>query len=108
PRHNEDFGAEQISADPADRYAFRTAPIRNTAAQPAFMHNGCFTRLEDAIRYHLDVATSLRKYDAAAAGVDPDLGLRMGPGDPVLANLDPILASPARLSGKEFDDLVAF
>jgi len=38
----------QATGDPADRYAFRTAPLRNVALQPAFMHNGAFVRLEDA------------------------------------------------------------
>lgn len=36
---NEDFGLEQVTGDPADRYAFRTSPLRNVALQPAFMHN---------------------------------------------------------------------
>jgi cytochrome c peroxidase len=28
---NEDFGLEQITGDPADRYKFRTSPLRNVA-----------------------------------------------------------------------------
>src|SRR5262245_13300430 len=55
PGSNEDFGLEQVTGDPSDRYKFRTSPIRNVALQPTFMHNGAFTRLEDAIRHHLDV-----------------------------------------------------
>jgi cytochrome c peroxidase len=43
PRANEDFGREQFSGDPSDRYAFRTSPLRNVALQPAFMHDGAFT-----------------------------------------------------------------
>ena len=42
---------EQVTANPADRYKFRTAPLRNIALQPAFMHDGAFTNLRDAIRY---------------------------------------------------------
>ena len=55
PGEDEDFGLEQVTGDPADRYKFRTSPLRNVALQPAFFHNGAFTRLEDAIRHHLDV-----------------------------------------------------
>jgi cytochrome c peroxidase len=73
---NEDFGAMQISGDPADKYKFRSAPLRNIALSPAFFHNGAFTRLEDAIRFHLNPAQS---YDPVAAGVDTDLTVRMGP-----------------------------
>lgn len=35
---NEAFGLEQVTGDPADRYAFRTSPLRNVALQPVFMH----------------------------------------------------------------------
>ena len=69
PGENEDFGAEQITGDPADRYKFRTSPLRNAALQPAFFHNGSFTRLEDAIRHHLNVFESNRTYNPADAGV---------------------------------------
>ena len=54
-------------ARPADRYAFRTSPLRNVALQPAFMHNGAFVRLEDAIRHHLDAEASTRTYSPATS-----------------------------------------
>ena len=108
PGADEDFGLEQISGDPADRYKFRTAPLRNIALAPAFMHNGAFTRLEDAIRHHLDPYTSARNYDPVAAGIDADLTHRLGPIEPVLARLDPILQQPITLTRREFRDLVAF
>ena len=76
PGENEDFGAMQISGDPADKYKFRSAPLRNIALSPAFFHNGAFARLQDAIRFHLDPT---QKYDPAAAGIDADLRLREGP-----------------------------
>ncbi len=66
----------QISGDPADRYKFRTAPLRNIGLSPAFFHNGAFARLEDAIRFHLDPTQS---YNPARAGIDADLTVRMGP-----------------------------
>ena len=108
PGEDEDFGLEQITHDPADRYRFRTSPLRNAGVQPAFFHNGAFTRLEDAIRHHLDVVTSARDYRPAAAGVDRDLRVRLGPIEPVLDRLDPRLAVPEALSGDEFASLVAF
>src|SRR5262249_16728987 len=73
PGQDEDFGLEQITGNPDDRYMFRTSPLRNLALQPAFFHNGCFTRLEDAMRFHLDVFTSARNYDPIRAGVAADL-----------------------------------
>lgn len=108
PGEDEDFGLEQVTGNPADRYRFRTSPLRNVALQPAFFHNGAFTRLEDAIRHHLDVFASARGYDAARAGVDKDLRMRLGPIEPVLARIDPLLATPVRLSPPEFQDLLHF
>ena len=108
PNQDEDFGLEQITNNPADRYHFRTAPLRNLAIQPAFFHNGSFTRLEDAVRHHLNVFESARNYDPVRAGVEKDLRQRVGPIEPVLATVDPILATPINLTDAEFDDLTAF
>lgn len=108
PGANEDFGREQITGDPADRYAFRTSPLRNVAVQPTFMHNGAFTRLEDAIRHHLNAAESARTYSPAAQGLDADLAGPTGLIEPVLARLDPLLATPVELTDAEFRQLVAF
>ena len=108
PGANEDFGLEQVTGNPNDRYAFRTSPLRNLALQPAFFHNGCFTKLEDAVRYHLDAIGSAPGYDPVAAGVDADLQGPQGPIAPVLARIDPALATPVTLSTDEFRQLIAF
>ena len=85
PGANEDFGREQVTGRTADRYAFRTSPLRNVALQPAFMHDGAFTSLEAAIRHHLDVVASALHYDPTAEGVDPDLSGAIAPVAPILA-----------------------
>jgi cytochrome c peroxidase len=108
PDANEDFGLEQITGDPGDRYKFRTSPLRNVAVQPTFMHNGAFTSLEAAIRHHLDVFASARSYSPPSQGLAVDLTSPTGPIDPVLARLDPLLATPITLTDAEIDDLVAF
>ena len=108
PDADEDFGLEQVTGNPEDRYKFRTSPLRNVALQPAFFHNGSFTRLEDAVRHHLDVFTSARNSDPARAGVAPDLALLGGPVEPVLARIDPLLATPISLNDDEFRWLIDF
>src|SRR5499427_7751727 len=73
-------GSSQDSSpkgNPADRYAFRTSPLRNVILQPTFFHNGAYTKLEDALQFHLDAISSARKYNRSQAGVDNDL--RVGP-----------------------------
>jgi cytochrome c peroxidase len=106
PGANEDFGLEQVTGDPADRYAFRTSPLRNVALQPAFMHNGAFVRLEEAIRYHLDARAGAARY--TTAGLPPDLRGPLGPMGPVLDRLDPLLRTPVELADDDFYALVAF
>jgi cytochrome c peroxidase len=108
PGQDEDFGLEQVSGNPADRYKFRSSPLRNVAMQPAFFHNGAFTGLEDAIYHHLHVFASARSYDPVRAGVDKDLALRVGPIEPVLARVDPLLLNPPELASEEIQYLVAF
>ena len=107
-RANQDFGLEQISGLLADRYMFRTSPLRNIALQPTFMHNGAYTNLEDAIRHHLDAADYARAYTPASQGLDADLIGPTGPIEPVLKRLDPLLTTPTELTDREFRQLVAF
>jgi cytochrome c peroxidase len=108
PGEDEDFGLEQVTGSSADRYKFRSSPLRNAALQPTFFHNGAFTRLEDAIRHHLNVRDSARHYDPARAGVAADLTHRIAPVENVLATVDPLLASPIELQPEEIDHLVKF
>lgn len=108
PGQDEDFGLAQITGNPDDRYKFRTSPLRNVALQKSFFHDGAFTRLDDAIRHHLDVQASARGYDPKAAGVAQDLRLRKPPLAPLLQRVDAMLAVPTRLTGSEFSDLYHF
>ena len=108
PEQDEDFGLEQVTGNPADRYRFRTSPQRNVSLQPAFFHNGTFTRLDDAIEHHRHVVESARTYDPVRAGVDRNLTTRVGPIDPVLERVDPLLQSALDLTAKEVRDLTAF
>lgn len=105
PGANEDFGLEQVTGNAADRYMFRTAPLRNAAVMPAFMHNGAFVRLEDAIRHHLDPFVSARGFTPNLLPADLQ---SLGPIEPVLARLDPLLQTPVVLTDREFSDLVNF
>jgi cytochrome c peroxidase len=106
PGANEDFGLEQVTGNPADRYKFRTSPLRNVALQPTFGHNGAFVSLDASIRHHLDVRASLQAYSTDV--LDDDLRGALGPIHPLLDRLDSRIANPTVLSDKEFEDLLAF
>lgn len=107
PDENEDFGFQQTEGDPALRYTFRTAPLRNLKIAPGLFHNGAFGTLEAAIAHHLDVPASLKKYDPVANNLPPDL--HPGPYKEILkAGIDPLLSEQVHLSDQEFADLVEF
>lgn len=106
PRQNEDFGLEQVTGNPADRYKFRSSPLRNIALQPTFFHNGAFKNLRDAIKYHMDPAKGMRDY--RTTGLDSDLRNPLAPMQDALARLSPIIKSIPSLSNKELDDLTEF
>jgi hypothetical protein len=72
------------------------------------MHNGAFTRLDDALRYHLNVLAAGPHYDPLQAGIEGDLLGNVGPLQPVLDRLDPALRSPAPLSEQDIQALVIF
>jgi len=108
PALNEDFGREQFTGNPADRYAFRTSPLRNVALQPAYMHDGAFTSLEAAIQHHLDVVVSALSYEPSAQGLDKDLSGPIAPLDPILSRLDPLLSSSQNITQQQLYALAAF
>jgi cytochrome c peroxidase len=52
----DDTGREEATANPSDRYAFRTPSLRNVALTPPYMHDGVFNTLEDVVRFYNDGA----------------------------------------------------
>ena len=105
---NEDFGRQEITGNVVDRYAFRTPSLRNVAVEVAYMHDGAFTSLREAIRHHLDVPASLLSYDPSAQGLPRDLAGPIGPVTPLFDALDPLVSRRIELTAVELDDLVAF
>jgi cytochrome c peroxidase len=108
PQANEDFGLEEVTGNPADRYKFRSSPLRNLSLQPPFFHNGSFSRLEDALRYHLNPREQTKLYSPARQHLDKDLVGPTGPIEPVLQRLDPRLKQGTPLTPGEFNDLLVF
>lgn len=81
------------------------------ALQAAFFHNGAFTKLDDALKFHVDTINVAKAYAPGNYGVQPDLTLPPGaanPTDRVLKTLDGKLAKPLNLTPQEFADLLAF
>ncbi|TDU26499.1 cytochrome c peroxidase [Panacagrimonas perspica] len=47
-----DLGRYEITMDPADRYAFRTASLRNVELTAPYMHDGSLLTLEAVVEYY--------------------------------------------------------
>ncbi len=106
PGANEDFGLEQVTGDSADRYKFRTSPLRNVGLQPSFFHNGAFTNLEKAIRYHANPRRGIFSYSTNSLA--SDLRNPLGPMEDQLSRLDQRLTTIPNLTHQEIENLAAF
>ena len=104
---NADYGYADFTGVTADRYKFRTSPLRNLALQPWFFHDGAFNRLEDALAYHMNTLASAPNYTPVGI-LPPDLAGPIGPLQPILANLDPLLKQPVNLTPAQFGWMVDF
>jgi cytochrome c peroxidase len=60
---HDDYGRERVTGNPADRYRFRTSPLRNVALTAPYGHDGAFRDLESMLRHHFDATASLNSYD---------------------------------------------
>jgi len=61
----QDFGREAETGNANQRYAFRTAPLRNVALTAPYFHDGAFTTLEAAVRHYDNPAQSLASFNPA-------------------------------------------
>lgn len=110
---NWDFGLEEITTERGDRFKFRTAPLRGVALTSPYMHNGAYTKLEDAIRHHVDPAAAYAAYDLTQ--IEPDMqAFGLNPAAPVFDESNPVVLGngPGQhhivLTDAEIDDLVEF
>ena len=112
-----DFGRENVSGDPADRYRFRTPSLRNVELTGPWGHSGAYGSLEAMMGHYRNQNTGLAGYDRSQA-ILPS-GPELNQWDFIVMN-DParvaeIVASSeaqslqlTQLSSKQIADLVAF
>ncbi len=101
-----DEGRFLVTGDPADRFAFRTPPLRNVELTAPYMHDGTAATLEEAILQHIDPESrldgSVTGPDGTPVAVDPTLA------DAIRATLDPDTRSLRTLSAPEIGQLIEF
>lgn len=106
PSGRDDFGRMRVTGDPADRYRFRTTPLRNVEITGPYGHDGAFTGLRDFIDHYSESHVKLRTFDPR--GLEPLLqGTLLPNAEDVLLTRDPILDGVV-LPPEIVDQLTAF
>lgn len=95
-----DRGRYFVSGDPADRFAFRTPPLRSVELTGPYMHNGVYSSLEEAVRHHLEPEEWAPR--GVPAAVEPSVL------DEIRETLDPDTRPLRELNEGEVQALVAF
>jgi cytochrome c peroxidase len=60
---NDDFGRGKETANPADKYKFRTSSLLNVEVTGPWGHAGAYTKLENMVRHMLNPAEAIANYD---------------------------------------------
>ena len=105
-----DYGRYLETNEPADKFAFRTPPLRNVTLTGPWTHNGAYMVLEEVVRHHLDPESGLRDFDPSSLPEPFSNTVHM---DEALHNemcetLDALVGEPRELSDKEIDQLMEF
>lgn len=66
-----DHGREGVTGDPADRFGFKTPPLRNVLLSAPYMHDGTLADLHEVLSHYAYPLETAPGYDAS--GLDPEL-----------------------------------
>jgi cytochrome c peroxidase len=90
PSGFDDFGRMNVTGDEADRYRFRTTPLRNVELTGPYGHDGSIVGLRAFIEHYSESHTKLLQYDPGQ--LEPALrGTLLPNAADILARRDPIL-----------------
>ncbi len=106
----DDWVREGVSGNFADKYGFRTPPLRNVELTGPWFHDGAYLDLESVIRHMLDPVTALAEYDPSVLRDDVAelYVVDEARSEQAIELLDPRLAIPTLLSDEEIDYLEQF
>ncbi len=99
PSLKDDFGRMRVTGNAADRYAFRTPPLRNVELTAPYGHNGAFFSLRDFVAHYSESHLKLAAFN--------DQGLEPLLKGTIVPNFSDILATrDILLDGVVFPDQV--
>ncbi|MDH4349606.1 MAG: hypothetical protein OEW56_00470, partial [Gemmatimonadota bacterium] len=106
PSGRDDFGRMRVTGDPADRYRFRTTPLRNASLTGPFGHDGAIAGLREFVEHYSESDVKLRSFDPLT--LEPLLqGALLPNADDILATRDTIIDGVV-LPSAVVDQLMAF
>ncbi len=83
----DDFGRERVTGDAADRYRFRTTPLRNVVLTGPYGHDGAFPSLREFVAHYSEAEAKLRQFDVGT--IEPLLrGTLVANADAVVSTMD--------------------
>jgi cytochrome c peroxidase len=102
----DDFGRMNVTGDPADRYRFRTTPLRNVVLTAPYGHDGAIVSLRAFIEHYSQSDVKLMQYDPSQ--LEPLLrGTVLANASDILATRDTLLNGVV-LTPAIVDQLVAY
>lgn len=105
PGGTDDFGRFRETGAAADKYAFRTAPLRNVELTGPYGHDGQFPTLDAFVGHYVDPEVSLVEYDPSANLEKALQGAVVDNADDVLETLSPMLGT---VDSDDVSSIVAF
>jgi cytochrome c peroxidase len=106
PSGRDDFGRMRVTGNAAERYAFRTPPLRNVELTAPYGHDGAFFSLRDFVDHYSESTLKLQNYDITQ--LEPLLqGTVLDNFTEILATRDGRLATLV-LTEQETDDITEF
>jgi cytochrome c peroxidase len=106
PSGRDDFGRMRVTGNAAERYAFRTPPLRNVELTAPYGHDGAFFSLRDFVDHYSHSDEKLHNYDRTQ--LEPLLqGTVLDNFAEILATRDGRMATLV-LSEQETDDITEF
>jgi cytochrome c peroxidase len=105
----EDFGFENTTGNPQQRFQFRVPSLRNVSITGPYMHNGAFTTLTEVVQHYRDKAASTNGFTGQNMVQATDLAPTLLPTQNVLQNPSGLfLQVPGNLPAQQVADIVAF
>jgi len=102
----DDFGRMRVTGLAADKYAFRTTPLRNVELTGPYGHDGAIASLRGFIEHYSESDLKLHAFDPGTLEM-PLRGTLLASADDILATRDPLLQGVV-LTSDLVDQLVAY